>query len=76
MNRKVFQAGNWFLKQDDRNKAIASRAVPEEHDEIFIPPIPSNELNHAHQKFSNFFTPGWTGGTLISKDQIKFKKSF
>lgn len=78
MNKKIFHAGNWFLKEDygkDRRSRYDYFAQPlPSEDEI--PPIPELVVrrNEAHGKYSKFFTPGWKGEALSSKEILKFKK--
>ena len=83
MNRKPFKANNWFVKESDGNNQTSAEFKNNGQQRIHTPIFPtfknsetSNAIDsiESNDGINKFFTPGWTGESLISKDVKKFLK--
>lgn len=78
MSKNTFKANNWFLKETDKvqsckfstsllNSFVKSSVEPSVFENNDLAPVATNTVQR-------FFTPGWKGESLISKDVKKFLK--
>lgn len=79
MNRKPFKANHWFVNNSRSKNPTAQLPtnVDRQNPSISIPVFPTfdntEQLSSEHnQGMNRFFTPGWKGESLISKEVKKF----
>ena len=79
MNRKPFKANHWFVNNSRSKNQTAQLPtnVDRQNPSISIPVFPTfdntEQLSSEHnQGMNRFFTPGWKGESLISKEVKKF----
>ena len=72
MNRKVFQAGNWFHKGTVALPNLSSdEDIVENRDSVKLPPFNTKNYD-PNSALSGYFIPGWNGSALTSKYVQKF----
>jgi len=87
LSKQVFKANHWFLKESGGSKSIqnnnsqnagtseayeTARALFNSQNHSQIKPLSNPASTDSSEGLNKFFTPGWTGESLMCKDVKKF----